>query len=518
MHFRNLIISIALLSGHWLGSQTNEHQLKKDLKVAEDAFERLDYLKAFRLFEKISLSDTSRKDIVFKMGYCLFAINYSDTSSYRYFEKTRESIPESHFFLGRIKFYQGHLKEAIEELYYFKSLNDEKLVTNDEVKKWILSGEQALLEQARDHINVVRNLGETVNTKYAEYVPLVWNVNGSLIFTSRRSDSKGGLKDPYGRYYEDVYVSARKGAGWDVPVSISDSINTASHDACVSISPSGKELLIYRTDQNQTGGDIYLARYVDGAWTRPEMLGPEVNSEYLETSACFSNSGNEIIFSSNRPGGMGGRDLYIVRRFMNGKFSKPYNLGSSINTVEDEDAPFIDPMDNSLYFSSRGHNSIGEYDIFVSKFNEALDKWEKPENLGMPINSTGDDIYFIKQEGANAALFTSRREGGFGDADIYAVNFDESSQLIIHCKLDLSGIVNRNAVKDIQLSLFNTETGKLEGLYRPNKELLGMVLVVNTQKRYKFLLEGQGIEPVVKTLQFQDSNKEMLIEIHDKKE
>jgi hypothetical protein len=500
-------------STSFLNAQEDAHLRKKNLKLAEDAFERIDFLKAFNLYAEIIKYDTTNYNAIYKSGVCLFSINKTDTSCLKYFYKIKNKIAEAHFFIGRIFLFEGFSKKAIEEFYQFKSLNKETEISNTEVAHWISICESAIKEESKQHNLIVRNLGNSINTSFSEYVPLVWNVNGSLIFTSRRSDSKGGLKDPYGRFYEDIYVAKKIGSSWSAPASISDNINTSSHDACVAFSPSGNELLIYRTDEKQTGGDLYISEYDGIKWSQPQKLGPEINSEYLETSACFSASGNEIIFSSNRPGGLGGKDLYITRKFMNGKYSLPYNLGTNINTPEDEDAPFIDKNNNTLYFSSKGHNTIGEFDIFISEFNMDLDRWAKAENLGMPINSTSDDIYFSKIDDKNSAMFTSRRDGGFGDADIYEVNFNESTQATVYCRFNTEKIIDKKGLQDLHLSLYDDVTGKLEGIFRPNKEYMTMILVATVDKPYKMIIEGAGIEPAISKTIFTNADKELNISL-----
>jgi hypothetical protein len=489
---------------------------QKDLKKANDAYERADFMTAFGIYSKILKTDTGNHELHFKAGVCLFGMNKMDTSSIYYFQKSSASIPEAHFYLGKIYLLKGQPKKAMEELYQFKSINTEENIENSEVSLLIRSCESALKEESRKENYIVRNVGSQINSKYPEYVPLIWNVNGSLIFTSRRSDSKGGLKDPYGRFYEDIYIAQKKQEDWQNPAPFSDNVNSQTHDACVAFSPDGNELIIYRTDEKQTGGDLYLSKYDGEKWSTPVILGPEINTEYLEASACFSADGDEIIFSSNRPGGFGGKDLYRVRKFMNGKFSLPYNLGPTINTELDEDAPYIDKGDNSLYFSSKGHNSIGEYDIFKSVYNKDNYRWMAPENLGMPLNSTNDDIYFMKLDDKPVAFFSSRREGGFGDADIYQVNFEESTQLIIYCRIKYVGL-EKDELRDMQLSMYDNENGKLEGIFRPNKNYMSMVLVATLNKPYKLILESPNTEPVIKNIIFTEGNeKEMEIEVSRK--
>jgi hypothetical protein len=200
---------------------------------------------------------------------------------------------------------------------------------------------------------------------------------------------------------------------------------------------------------------------------------------------------------------------------MNGKYSLPFNLGPVINTEFNEDAPFVDKRDNSLYFSSKGHNTIGEYDIFRSEFNKEDHKWMQAENLGMPINSTNDDIYFMKLDDKETAFFSSRRDGGYGDADIYQINFDESTQLVIFCQIKFAGL-EKNDLKDLQLSLIDTESGKLEGIFRPNKNYMSMVLVASINRPYKLIIESSNIDPVIKNTTFTENDKEISIEVERK--
>ncbi|MHB8261049.1 MAG: hypothetical protein ACYDCN_09760 [Bacteroidia bacterium] len=511
-----LILSIGLLDVKFCLSQQEKYEEKKISKQAEDAFEKADYLNAFNLFSEVIKHDSANYNSWYKAGICLFSLNKTDTTCLNYFLKAQTKIPESHFYMGRVYHLKGDVKQALEEFYYFKTVNNQNSINNGEVIKWIETCETALHEEINKGTCVVKNLGKDINTKYPEYVPLVWSLDESLVFTSRRPGSTGGLKDPYGRFYEDIYIAKKNPMGLSAPVSLSDSINTPTHDACVAFSPSGKELIIYRTNEKQTGGDLYITRYDGLKWSAPEKLGHEINSGYLEASACFSADGNEIVFSSNRPGGYGGKDLYKIVKFMNGKYSLPYNLGPTINTPEDEDAPFIDKNDNTLYFSSKGHNGMGEYDIFKAVQKPDSCNWTKVENMGMPINSTNDDIYFIKQDDDNKAFFTSRRTGGYGDADIYEVNFNETTQLIIYGKINSFKIEDKTELNDVQLSVYDNVTGKLQGIFKPNRNYMTFILVVSKNRPYKILVEGNYIEPVIKRITFSDTDKEINIDVNKK--
>ena len=151
----------------------------------------------------------------------------------------------------------------------------------------------------------------------------------------------------------------------------------------------------------------------------PQKLN--INTKYIETSPCLSPDGNTLYFASNRPGGLGGKDIWASERLSNGNWSEPVNLGSKINSKEDEESPFLMADGATLYFSSKGHNSYGGYDVFTTTQNdEGL--WSAPENLESPVNTTSDDYYFITDSyGANAYYSSDKAQKG--NQYIYNVTF-----------------------------------------------------------------------------------------------
>jgi hypothetical protein len=506
----HLFIGLVITS-ECIGQSSRES--RRIFRQAEKRFERQDFLKAFHLYGRLIQSDSLNYQAYYKSGLCLFNISNTDTAALAYFIKAKKKVPEAYFYTGRIYHLRNECEKALEEFYYYKTINKGYVISNKGVDTWVKKCELFIKERSLKDNYTVRNLGSPINTPYPEYVPLIWKWNESLVFTSRRKDSKEGQMDPYGKFYEDIYVSAKAPDGtWKAAVGLSDSLNTGTHDACVAFSPEGDELIIYRTDEQKTGGDLYTTRFNGSTWSRPIKMGAEINSEYLEASACFSAYGNEIIFSSNRPGGYGGKDLYRVVRFMNGKYSLPKNLGPEINTEEDEDAPFLDRNDNTLYFSSRGHVTIGEYDIFKADYNAETYTWQNVQNFGQPLNSTHDDIYFVKDDNRNAGYFTSRREGGLGDADLYEVNFSESDLVIVYCKLNLPE-QDGQAISNLQLTLHKAKTGELAGIWNPSQNYKSIILLAVENERYELRVEGQGIQPLVKSITFIQSNKELRLDL-----
>lgn len=270
----------------------------------------------------------------------------------------------------------------------------------------------------------IENLGAVVNSQYPDYSPVISVDENALFFTSRRlrSDSSNfGITDrETGLYFEDIYVSYKdRNGNWQEPELLE--INTNEHNATVNVSVDGQTLYIYR-DIN--GGDIYESRLVGETWSEPVPVSNQVNSPGWETHLTITADGQTMYFVSDRKGGIGGRDIYRVNKLPDGKWSRPMNLGPKINTPYDEDAVFISPDNQTLYFSSKGHDSMGGFDIMYSTLDEN-GEWSEPINIGYPINTTDDDVFFVTSPDGRRAYYSSFRDDGYGEKDIYLIHLPD---------------------------------------------------------------------------------------------
>ncbi len=265
----------------------------------------------------------------------------------------------------------------------------------------------------------IRNLGPQINSPYPDFAPVISADESVLYFTSRRPGSTGNKIAPDGLYFEDIYVSENQQGQWTPARNVGAPLNTTSHDACIALSADGQTLFIFNSDN---GGDIFQSRLKGTRWLPPKNLGSPINTKYWEPSVCLSADERTLFFVSDRPGGMGGRDIYMCRRLPNGKWSAPINLGPPINTPYDEDGPFFHPDGKTLFFSSNGPNSMGGFDIFRSELKPDS-TWSTPINLGYPINTPGDDIYFVLSASGLHGYYASEREDSYGEKDIYLIDF-----------------------------------------------------------------------------------------------
>jgi outer membrane protein OmpA-like peptidoglycan-associated protein len=279
-------------------------------------------------------------------------------------------------------------------------------------------------------------MGAKMNTIYPDYVPVISADEEILIFTSRQPNSTGGeIEFETGHYYEDIYMAYKEDGKWTKPVKMGFGINTEKHDASIGLSPDGQKLFVYRSNEAaQFSGDIYVSNLKGNEWSTPSKMPAPINSEGWEPSASITPDEKTIYFTSDREGGQGGTDIWMARQLPSGDWARPQNLGDVINTEYDEDGPFIHPDGKTLYFSSRGHNTMGGYDIFKSEYDAETETWSKPENLGYPVNTGDEDIYFVLSADGTRAYFSSHREDTYGEKDLYIAHLPVKSIVIIQFK------------------------------------------------------------------------------------
>ncbi len=360
-----------------------------------------------------------------KIGEC-YLHSSTKQAALAYLQKAQQldATAESrlHYLLARALHLGGQWQAAIKEYEQARPVaagatSDDLAVTTDDLAQRVRECYRGLQQQAHPARVLVENAGPAINSTMSDYAPLLSADESVLLLTSRRSGSTGGQLDSEGDgMLEDIYQSDWNGTAWSPARNLGAPVNTPRHDATAGLSADGQRLLVYLEDNE---GDIYEANLLGSTWSKPKSLGPRVNTKYGESSACYSPDGKYLYFVSDRPGGRGGRDIYRVELDAR---TPAQNLGPVINTPYDEEGVFMHPDGKTLYFSSKGQSSIGGYDIFKSTLN-ASGQWSEPENLGWPINTPDDDVYFVMGASGQRAYYSSDRPDGHGGKDIYRVTF-----------------------------------------------------------------------------------------------
>jgi hypothetical protein len=319
-----------------------------------------------------------------------------------------------------------------------------------------------------------------------------------------------------------VYISNKVDGKWNKAENIGPPINTETHDACVGLSPDGTTLILYRTSKDLLGGDLYWSELEGNKWSAPQKYADNINSpDYQEASASITANGNTIYFSSNRPGGQGGKDIYRVVKFGNGDWSLAQNIGNTINTPYDEDAPYIHPDGKTLYFSSNGHTGMGGYDIFQSTLNDD-GTWSTPENLGYPVNNVEDDIYFVLSAHGSMGYYSSEKKGGLGGQDIYTIYPASEPRILVVLK----GKILTTDGQPLKARIIINETPDYSekdlpwGEYNSNSVTGKYMIVLPVDKKFYLHVESPGFQIHSEEIEFNniesytEKSKDFIIKSH----
>ncbi|MBL0328641.1 MAG: OmpA family protein [Bacteroidetes bacterium] len=363
----------------------------------------------------------------YKIGKCYLYSNYK-LKSIPYLEKALQLNPEVdpqiHYLLGKAYHLNMDWDKAIKAFQTFqKTLKGEELaLVMGDVNVHIsqcLTGKEMVKNPIRVFID---NVGPDVNSQFPDYGPVISADESVMIFTSRRTGSTGEKIDPeINEYYEDIYMSTRVNGKWTKAINMGSPINTDNHDANSGLSADGQKFLIYIGNNN---GDLYESELKGDKWSKPDHMNKNINTSYHESSACYTPDGKSVYFVTDKPeGGLGDRDIYVSTKDEKGKWGKPVNLGPTINTQYGEEGVFLHPDGKTLYFSSQGHKSMGGYDIFKSVYNTETKTWSEPENIGYPVNTPDDDVFFVTSASGKHGYYASFNANGYGEKDIYMITF-----------------------------------------------------------------------------------------------
>ena len=454
------------------------------------------YLDAIKHYIKANKFNPDNALLNYKIGKC-YLNTIQKTNSIAFFEKALKLDPnisqEINYLLGQAHQLNYEFDKAISKYNKYKQSLSPADITSfgkviDKKIKECDNGKRLVNDSVRVFID---NLGDVVNSAYPEYNPIINADESMMIFTSRRDNTTGGNKDPSdNKYYEDIYITYKNNNIWSSPKNPGKSLNTNYHNATMGLSPDGQKLFTY---EGSNEGDIYQCNLKGDKWSKPKKLGKNINTKYHESSASFSYDGKIIYFVSDKSGGYGGNDIYMSEIDKKGKnWGKAVNLGPVINTPYNEEGVFMLPDGKTLYFSSKGHKTMGGYDIFKSVYENG--KWSEPENLGYPINTTGNDVSFSITASGEHGYYSSTKKGGIGEQDIYLMTFLGHEKPLI----------------------YNSEDNMLANIAEPISEtVIEPTIEIKTSQltllKGLILLDEKTKEPLEATIEITDNQKNEVV-------
>jgi tetratricopeptide (TPR) repeat protein len=454
------------------------------------------WTKSINTWQKLLEAEPNNANINYKIGYCLLQTANSKKEALTYLEAAvMKKLSNNYdpddpneskapvialYYLGKAQALNMKLDEAIVSYQTLEKKLGKKHIKYQECELEIKRCEEAKLQMANPKNYIITNIGPVVNKETNEYSPVLSLDESTMFFTSRRmraDSTNAGLSDmDTGEFKEDVYASYKTVDGvWSEPEILKE-LNTDYHEATISVSPDGQNLFLYSDYFGD--GRLLESRLIGETWSTPTLLGSDINTEAWETHATISADGNTLYFVSDRAGGIGKRDIYKCVKLPNGEWSRALNIGTTINTEFEEDAPFLTADGKTLYFSSTGHNSMGEFDIFVSKLGDD-GEWGAPVNMGYPLNTVDTDVFFVPMADGRRAYYSSSKDGGYGLRDIYLVDMPDitnETNLAV-----LKGFIiapeGEELPEDLRILVTNLKSNEVTE-YRPRKRDGGFLAIL----------------------------------------
>jgi outer membrane protein OmpA-like peptidoglycan-associated protein len=386
------------------------------------------YSNAQSEYQQAYAYNSDNAELNYKLGVsCLFSDKKDEASGFfiKAYELKKDVTPDILLLTGRALMYNGKFSEAIRKLSSYLSSPEKKPKDYFALANKCMEECKAAIVLTKDTLRVdIKNIGGNINSGADDYSEVLTANRHKMLFASRRA-----LTATANNYYydtkldENIFSSDLVNGAWTVAMLPDKNLVTKYCEAPLYINEAGNELYIYAGYQGS--GDIMVSESKKGKWKTPVPVSFKINSSSPETSLTFSPKGDEIAFVSDRgKKGMGGKDIYTMKRIGKKKWTHPLNAGQAINTQYDEESVRFSRGGDTLWFSSKGHNSIGGYDIFYSTRTSETGAWSQAVNAGYPINTPWDELfYFPVADNDSSFFFASDRSGGFGGLDIYRGRF-----------------------------------------------------------------------------------------------
>lgn len=502
--FSNCLLPLAILFSLLAKGQLSD---KEKFTEALYLMDEKRFSEALPILQLLYKDDKSNANLNYNIGVALLnsadrekskaALSYLEEASkntspnYTPYSPRESSSPvDTWYYLGQAQHNSYQFLAAIESYEEFRSYINKKHYLWNEIDKNISMAEYAQTA-IQNPVNIEStNLGPAINSEFPEYGPVLRIDESAIYFTSRRlrkDSSNYNNYDPIdGMLHEDIYASYNENGEWTDASLLN--ISSEDHEATVNISVDGQSLFIYKDEDLFTSELLSDSAGIE-TWSEPVGLGSDINSKANETHVAISPDQRRLYFVSDREGGKGGKDIYYCNLLPTGNWALSQNIGAVINTKYDEEGVFMHPDGKTLYFSSEGHLSMGGYDIMYSTLSDS--GWSQPKNIGYPVNTVYDDIFFVTTPDGKRAYYSSFKEEGYGEKDIYMIQLldAEESALTLY-RGEFTFVDKLQPPAGAQVTIINNNTGELVGVYLPRQRDGQFSAILSPNNSYHFIYEA----------------------------
>ena len=434
----NLLITVFLLSSFVLEAQTDVTIRRKEFKTTKAGFDEackhvvdgdayygekgIWYNDAFNEYIQALIYNNSNAELNYKTGVsALFSDRKEEAAGFflKALDLKKDVAEDVLLLTGRSLQYSGRFQEAIDKFTAYLSSPVKKSQKNTLLAREYIHECTSAIVVTKDTLRIsIDNLGPNINSDADDYSEVVTNDGKIMYFASRRQIPKSGNRRPDTKFDENIFTSQLNNGSWGPAGLAGTELTTKYCETPLYINSTNDMLYIYAGYSNN--GDILVSLNKKGVWKTPVQVPYPINTKGSETSFTISPSGNEIYFVSDHgKNNIGGKDIYFIKKLSDRNWSKPQNAGTIINTIYDEEAVRFSKTGDTLWFSSKGHNSIGGFDIFYS-IKSKSGAWDSVKNMGYPVNTPWDEIFYHPSSVKDSSFyFASNRSGGSGGIDIY---------------------------------------------------------------------------------------------------
>ena len=469
---RTVLILLLSVVGFTLYAQS------KQTLVGDMLLERGHYLSAVKAYEE-ALKEDKKHDYVFmKMAECYNNLFLGDSAlKYTDLAMSLVKYPTLYMYKNKAKALQT-LYQFDDAIKHYNKADPRKM--DKETSNYLRECENGKAYVKRPVKVEIQNIGNKINTPHHDLLPKITADGKYLFFASYPSAAEVSMNN-----MQDIFRSVWDGKEWGVPEKVPAPISDLeNNDAVVGLSPDGHTMFIFR---GSNGGDILMSELIGGEWQTPVEMN--FNTAHKESSITISPDGKTLLFVRKSKTGNG--NIYECKKQQDGTWSTPVLLGKNINSPYDEESPFLHPDGKTLYFSSKGHTTMGGYDIFKSTLKEG--EWQEPVNIGYPVNTTSDDFCFVLSADGKKGFYSSQRLDGMGGQDIYMLTF-KGEQKMPELTL-LQGIVSDAQTKksvEAAITILDNETQKEVATFRSNAQTGEYLVSLPAGKNYGITIEDSN--------------------------